>query len=244
MPRKPKRLLLASIHDVAPRFEPQVDRLMSEIEPFVGSRLAMLVVPNHWRTGQIRPGSPFASRLRGWADSGVEIFLHGYYHRDEQEHRGLDRLRARYLTAREGEFLGLSRAQAGKRIAEGRALIEDIIGQPVAGFIAPAWLYGPGARAALAESGLRVAEDHWRVWSPANGRILARGPVITWASRTRGRLVSSLAAAAILRRLAPQRALRIAVHPRDCGSPALLASIRRTLATAAASRTPARYLDL
>ncbi len=244
MPRKPKRLLLASIHDVAPRFEPQVDRLMSEIEPFVGSRLAMLVVPNHWRTGGIRPGSPFASRLRGWADSGVEIFLHGYYHRDEQEHRGLDRLRARFLTAREGEFLGLSRAQAGKRIADGRALIEDIIGQPVAGFIAPAWLYGPGAHAALAASGLRLAEDHWRVWSPANGRILARGPVITWASRTRGRLASSLAAAAILGRFAPQRVLRIAVHPRDCGSPALLASIRRTLARATASRTPARYLDL
>ncbi|HET8535443.1 MAG TPA: DUF2334 domain-containing protein, partial [Sphingomicrobium sp.] len=166
MPTEPKRLILASIHDVAPRFEPQVDRLMAELQPFVGTRLAMLVVPNHWRTGRIRAGSPFASRLRSWAGSGVEILLHGYYHRDEQEHRGLDRLRARFLTAREAEFLGLSSTEAIKRIADGRSLIEDIIGQPIAGFVAPAWLYGPGAREALAASGLPIAEDHWRVWSP------------------------------------------------------------------------------
>jgi predicted deacetylase len=241
---EPKRLLLASIHDVSPRFEPQVDRLTAELEPFVGTRFAMLVVPNHWRTGRIRAGSPFASRLRAWSEAGIEILLHGYYHRDDQEHRGLDRIRARFLTAREGEFLGLSRAEALKRIDDGRSLVEDIIGQPVAGFVAPAWLYGPGARQALAASGLRIAEDHWRVWSPASGRVLAKGPVITWASRSPARRASSLAAAAILGRLAPQRALRIAVHPGDCGSPALLASIRKTFASASASRLPVHYVDL
>jgi predicted deacetylase len=244
MPTEPKRLLLASIHDVAPRFEPQVDRLVAKLEPFVGTRLAMLVVPNHWRTGRIRPGSPFASRLRVWSDSGVEILLHGYYHRDDQEHRGVNRLRANFMTAREGEFLGLPKAQAAKRIADGRRLLEDIIGHPVAGFVAPAWLYGPGAHAALAESGLHVAEDHWRVWSPATGRVLAKGPVITWASRTPARLASSLAAAAMLCRFAPQNVLRIAVHPGDCGSPALLESIRKAFTAASANRSPARYLDL
>jgi predicted deacetylase len=244
MPTEPKRLLLASIHDVAPRFEPQVDRLVAKLEPFVGTRLAMLVVPNHWRTGRIRPGSPFASRLRAWSDSGVEILLHGYYHRDDQEHRGVNRLRANFMTAREGEFLGLPKAQAAKRIADGRRLLEDIIGHPVAGFVAPAWLYGPGAHAALAESGMQVAEDHWRVWSPATGRVLAKGPVITWASRTPARLASSLAAAAMLCRFAPQNVLRIAVHPGDCGSPALLESIRKAFTAASANRSPARYLDL
>jgi predicted deacetylase len=244
MPTEPKRLLLASIHDVAPRFEPQVDRLVAKLEPFVGTRLAMLVVPNHWRTGRIRPGSPFASRLRVWSDSGVEILLHGYYHRDDQEHRGVNRLRANFMTAREGEFLGLPKAQAAKRIADGRRLLEDIIGHPVAGFVAPAWLYGSGAHAALAESGMQVAEDHWRVWSPATGRVLAKGPVITWASRTPARLASSLAAAAMLCRFAPQNVLRIAVHPGDCGSPALLESIRKAFTAASANRSPARYLDL
>lgn len=244
MPNRPKRLLLASIHDVSPRFESQVDRLATRLEPFVGTRFAMLVVPNHWRSGQIRPGSPFASRLRAWSSQGIEMLLHGFYHRDEHEHRGFDRFRAKFMTAKEGEFLGLSRAEALQRIADGRALVEDIIGKPVTGFVAPAWLYGPGAYEALAESGVQIAEDHMRVWSPATGKVLARGPVITWASRTPMRLRSSLAAAALLGRLAPQRVLRIGVHPGDCGSPALLESIRKTLARASASRTAARYLDL
>jgi len=244
MPSVAKRILLASIHDVSPRFEQEVDRLAALLEPFVGTRFAMLVVPNHWGSCPIRSGSPFASRLRAWADGGVEMFLHGLYHRDHLRYHGLDRLRARFLTDHEGEFLGLSPQEAAVRISGGRALIEDITGRPVAGFVAPAWLYGPGAHEALAESGIPIAEDHWRVWSPADGRVLATGPVITWASRTKTRLASSLAAAAVLGRIAPQHALRIGVHPGDCKSPALLNSIRATLARGARSRRPAHYSEL
>ena len=239
-----QHLLLASIHDVSPRFESEVDRLLELLAPHVGERLAMLVVPNHWGDAPIRPGSPFAARLRRWAETGVEMFLHGYFHRDQSRHGGAaDRLRARFMTAGEGEFLGLSREDASARIAEGRALLEDVIGRPVDGFVAPAWLYGEGALAALADSGIPLAEDHWRVWSPPTGARLASGPVITWASRTRARLASSLLAAAALRR-APLDVLRIGVHPPDCRHPALVRSIDKTLAFAAKTRRAARYSDL
>ena len=73
----PERLLLASIHDVSPRFEREVDLLAAELEPFVGTCFAMLVVPNHWGSAPIERGPSFASRLRSWAESGDEIFLHG-----------------------------------------------------------------------------------------------------------------------------------------------------------------------
>jgi predicted deacetylase len=240
----PDRLLLTSIHDVSPRFESEVDRLLSLLAPHVGQRLAMLVVPNHWGDAPIVPGSPFASRLRRWADEGVEMFLHGFTHRDDSRHGdAAARVRARFMTAGEGEFLGLTKAEAASRIANGRSLIEDVIGRPVAGFIAPAWLYGPGAREALAEQRLALAEDHLRVWSPATGQQLAKGPVITWASRTRMRLASSLLAAAALRRL-PLHTLRIGVHPPDCRHPALVKSIDKTFRIAAAHRKAARYSDL
>ena len=72
-----QRLLLASIHDVSPRFEGEVDRLLDALAPHVGDKLAMLVVPNHWGDSPIVPGSPFAHRLRAWAESGIEMFLHG-----------------------------------------------------------------------------------------------------------------------------------------------------------------------
>jgi predicted deacetylase len=239
-----ERLLLASIHDVSPRFESEVDELLDLLAPHVGERVAMLVVPNHWGEAPIVPGSPFAHRLRCWANAGVEIFLHGYFHRDGLGHQAAaDRLRATFMTAGEGEFLGLSGTEAEARIIEGRMLLEDVIGRHIDGFVAPAWLYGDGARTALAKCKIPIAENHLRVWSPASGIQLARGPVITWASRTRARLLSSLLAARVLRH-APMQVLRIGVHPPDCRHPALIRSITRTFGTAARSRRVARYSDL
>jgi uncharacterized protein len=239
-----RRLLLASIHDISPRFEGEADGLLDVLGEHVGVRLAMLVVPNHWGTAPIIPGSPFATRLRAWADAGIEMLLHGFYHRDDRRHTGaVNRVRASFMTAKEGEFLALSRLEASQRISDGRALVESVIGRPIDGFVAPAWLYGEDALQALRDAEIPIAEDHFRVWSPASGIELSRGPVITWASRTRTRLASSLAAAAILRR-SPIDVLRIGVHPPDIHHPRLIRSIRKTLSIAAASRQPARYSDL
>jgi hypothetical protein len=67
--------------------------------------------------------------------------------------------------------------------------------------------------------------------------------VITWASRTRLRLLSSLAAAAALRH-APLEVLRIGVHPPDVRHHALVESIGTTLHAAKRTRVPGRYSDL
>lgn len=235
--------LLASIHDVSPRFEREVDQLLDRLAPHVGRRLAMLVVPDHWSSAPITPA--FARRLRGWAEEGIEMFVHGWTHRDDSAHAGAAAaLKARHMTAGEGEFLGLSHDEALARMRRGKTLVEDVTGRPAAGFIAPAWLYSDGARAALADAGFALAEDHARVWSPVDGRKVARGPVITWASRSRPRQLSSLAAAAALRvALRPARTVRIAVHPGDVRVPALLASIDRTFA-AFRGHAPAAYADL
>jgi predicted deacetylase len=244
MPDPNRRLLLASIHDISPRFESEIDQLIDLMDPYVGNRLAMLVVPNHWADAPIIPGSPFATRLRNWASAGIEIFLHGYFHRDDGGHAASsDRFRAQFLTAGEGEFLGLSRTQALTRIADGRALLEGVVGRAIDGFVAPAWLYGRGALDALRDAAIPIAEDHFHVWSPASGVKLASGPVITWASRTRLRLASSLVSAALLR-LAPLKVLRVGVHPPDVRHPALLKSIGETLQAATSRRQVVRYSDL
>lgn len=239
-----QRLLLASIHDVSPRFESEVDQLIDLLGPHAGDRLALLVVPNHWGDSPIVSGSRFAGRLRRWADRGFEIFLHGYFHRDTTRHSGFTRkARARWLTAGEGEFLGLSRRESSTRIRRGRRLLEDVTGRPIAGFVAPAWLYGEGALKALSDCSIAIAEDHWRVWSPATGAVYSRSPVITWASRTPMRLRSSLATAAALRR-APFPILRIGVHPPDCRSELLRRSIEQTFRIAISGRRAAAYSDL
>jgi predicted deacetylase len=238
--------LLVSIHDVSPRFECQIDQLVELLSGILGeARFAMLVVPNHWGTAPLAGASDFCRRLRYWADSGVEMFAHGWFHRDQSTHSGLASFKAGTMTAGEGEFLGLSFDLAAERMASSKALIENVIGREVAGFIAPAWLYGPGSRAALRLSGFSLAEDHMRVWRPATGEVLARGPVITWASRSRARQASSLAFSALARHaLHRLPTVRIAVHPGDTTAPALLDSIRRTVSVFAGRRPAGRYRDL
>jgi predicted deacetylase len=243
---RPARLLLASIHDVGPHFDREISLLAERFERLLGgTRFAMLVVPDHWGLAPLSAAPAFKRKLRGWAEAGIEMFVHGWFHRDQSQHAGLSAFKARHMTAGEGEFLGLSQAEAARRMADGRALIEDVIGNPAAGFVAPAWLYGDGARAALEQSGFALAEDHWRVWRPATGRILARGPVVTWASRSAWRRQSSLAVAALARAgLQHQAVVRVAAHPGDTAVPALMRSIERTLASFAGRRHVGRYADI
>lgn len=240
------RLLLTSIHDVGPRFEREVDALYDRLSESLGcSRIAMLVVPDHWGEAPLAQAPAFQAKLRRWASAGVDMFVHGWFHKDTSTHSGLAALKGAHMTAGEGEFLGLDLATARQRIADGRALIEDIIGRPAAGFVAPAWLYGAGAREALAGSGLPLAEDHFRVWVPATGKIVARGPVVTWATRSTPRLASSLAFASIAPTvLKPFRVARLAVHPGDAHSPAALRSIDRTFRALVCGRSAGSYSQL
>lgn len=243
----PSKRLIASIHDVSPRFEGAIDLLVERLRLRLGgARFALLVVPDYWDEAPLAAAPGFRSKLRRWADNGLEILLHGWNHRDDSRHAGrLAAFKARRMTAGEGEFLGLDRIEAMRRLERGRMLLEDSLGRPVHGFVAPAWLYGEGARHALADLGFRIAEDHLTVWNPATGDRLCRGPVITWASRSGTRAASSIAFAAAARTLLqPQRVVRIGLHPGDAGSPLLLDSIDRTLRAFRAGRTPALYADL
>lgn len=238
--------LLVSIHDVSPRFASEVQQLVELLSELLGaSTFAMLVVPDHWGEAPLAANPAFRRQLRVWSDAGIEMFAHGWFHRDGSRHAGWNRFRAETMTAGEGEFLGLDRCEARQRMIDGKELIQEIIGRSPAGFIAPAWLYGRGAREALRDSGFRLAEDHMRVWNPQNGKILARGPVITWASRSVPRQISSIAFAALARHaLQGLATVRIAVHPGDTRVPALIASIRRTVSTFASRRKAGRYGDL
>lgn len=241
-----EKRLLASIHDVGPQFEPQVEQLVELLGRRLGGmRFAMLVVPDHWGCAPLREDRAFQAKLRAWSDAGVEMFVHGWFHRDAVQHRGTVGFKARHMTAGEGEFLGLGEAGALRLMQDGRALIEDVIGRETAGFVAPAWLYGVGAKAALRHAGFALAEDHWKVWNPVSDEVLAIGPVITWASRSRVRAASSLAFAALARQVLPfTGTVRIAVHPGDVSKPALVASIDSTLRRFVRSHRPARYGEL
>jgi uncharacterized protein len=242
----PKRLL-ASIHDVTPYHADRLDRLVPLVERIVGpGRYALLVVPNFHRSGLLRDNLAFANRLRSWADAGCEIFLHGFSHLDESQHISrAAQIKAQRLTAGEGEFLGLDYDDATSRLQDGRSMLEDMIGRPVAGFIAPAWLYGSDSLKALADQGFTLAEDHFRVWDPQTDVVLARGPVITYASRSLPRLVSSILWSRIATiALTKAQTVRFAVHPNDVDSLGLMREIERALRALVKTHLPSAYADL
>jgi predicted deacetylase len=243
----PEKRLLASIHDVGPGAENAVLQLADLLEQRLGApRFAMLVVPEHWGRHPLSEDRAFQTRLRRWSDRGIEMFVHGWFHKDMARYTDpAARFKAKHLTAGEGEFLGLDEATALSRMRDGKALVEDIIGRESAGFIAPAWLYGEGARAALRQAGFALCEDHWRVWDATSDEVLARGPVVTWASRSAMRTASSLAFAAIARTaLTPLPTVRVAVHPGDVTKTSLLDSIDATVRGFARTHRPGRYADL
>lgn len=241
------RRLLASIHDVTPVHAARLDRLVPVVEAAVGpGRYALLVVPDFHRRGALTSDPQFGSRLRGWADAGCEIFLHGFTHVDESDHAGaVTRWKAARMTAGEGEFLGLTVRDAEARIAGGRDMIEQLIGRPIAGFIAPAWLYGDDSLTALAAQNIGMIEDHFRVWNPQSSQVFARGPVVTYASRSRARVASSILWSRLATTLlARAPTVRFAVHPHDVDSPDLMREIARALAAFARSHRPSAYADL
>jgi predicted deacetylase len=241
------RQLIVSVHDVTPYHRERLGRLEVFLEECgLTTDYSMLVVPDFCREWPLRQHPDFCAWVRRRADAGVEIILHGFYHCDEiRHHHLLARWKATAMTAREGEFLGLDREESARRIRAGRSLLEDITGHPVQSFIAPAWLYGRGTRDALHELGVLSAEDQLSVWMPAQRRTLSRTPVISYASRTRGRVASSLAwsrAATVL--LKPCRVARLALHPYDVDVPALMAEGGRALRSLREARTLISYADL
>jgi uncharacterized protein len=241
------RRLLASIHDVTPFHLERLDRLVPIVEQAVGvGHYALLVVPNFHRAGLLKDNIIFARRLRSWSDAGCEIFLHGFTHLDESKHVSrAAQLKAQKMTAGEGEFLGLSHSEATHKLIAGRAMLEDMIGAPLAGFIAPAWLYGSESLRAIADQGFALIEDHFRVWNPITGTILATGPVVTYASRSKTRLASSILWSRIATvALSKVQTVRFAVHPNDVDSPALIREITRALARFSISHRPSAYADL
>lgn len=241
------RRVLVSVHDVTPRhFERlrTIDRLLGKHG--LAGRYSALIVPNFWHEWPLADHPEFLRWLRRAMGEGVEPILHGYFHVDESEHRSAwDRLRGRTMTASEGEFLGLGKEAAHARIVAGQRLLHDHLGITPQTFIAPAWLYSQSTHEALAELGIAVAEDHLRVWSPATGATLTRGPVLSYASRSKARVAASwLWSRASTALLGAMPTLRLAIHPHDLDVPTLERELDRTLGVLLRERTPIHYAAL
>lgn len=227
------RRVLVTLHDVTPRHEAAVDRMLALLAGLGVPPVPLLVVPDFHGQWPLDQHPAFAERLRGWRAAGHELVLHGYWHRElpTDSLRGgmADSLRRGLLTGGEGEFLALDAAAAGARLDEGLAMWERSgLGPAPSGFIPPAWLHNAALDAELWKRGFQWTEDHAGL-RYADGAILPN-PVVSWASRDRIRRAGSRLVCPTLEwawRAKP--VVRIALHPHDLDWPALEASLTTVL---------------
>lgn len=239
--------ILVCLHDVSPRHAERVQRIDELLGTFgLRGRYSMLVVPDFWSEWPLDEHPEFVAWLRERADEGVEMILHGYTHKDETEHTSaIDRWKSTSMTAREGEFLGLSESEAERRLVAGRTMLEGLLDTEIRSFVAPAWLYSRGAHAALEKLGFTIAESHSKVWSPTTGRVMLRGPVLGYASRDAQRIASSMTWSRIATTaLRPAKVVRLAIHPHDFDVPMLEREIGRALTAFLSRRRPLLYHEL
>jgi predicted deacetylase len=211
-----------SIHDVSPAWEREIDVAL-EMTQAAGVRPALLVVPNFHGAAPLDEDRRYVERLHALADDGHEIYLHGYYHRAGMPdvappRRGLvERLRhgfaQKVVSASEAELSDVSRDEATMRLVNGERMLRDV-GLPIHGFVAPAWSMPRWVVPWLGAQGYRFTEDHLRIYDPVTGKSRT-SVVLNYASRTPGRLLSSVAWCRVAR---PGRRFfpaRIAIHPAD-----------------------------
>jgi predicted deacetylase len=210
-----------SIHDVSPAWTDEVEAAL-DLCASAGVRPALLVVPNFHRRAPLLDDAPFCARLRGLQAAGHEIYLHGFFHQSREQYTAGGagpRARLAWLFAQrvvsggEAEMSDVSAEEGRQRLEEGERVLRaaDL---RIDGYVAPAWSMPRWLLPLLGERGFRFTEDHLRVYDPANGRA-RRSVVLNWATRSPGRLLSTVAWCRIARRARVVVPTRIAIHPGD-----------------------------
>jgi predicted deacetylase len=208
-----------SIHDVSPAWSDEVDDALRLCHEY-GIRPALLAVPNFHGRAPLLERPDYCARLRALQAEGHEIFLHGFYHRSADRYDAATRsgriawtFAQRVASSGEAEMMDISADAGQARIDEGERVLREA-GLTIDGFVAPAWSMPPWLLPCLGDRGYRFTEDHLRIYDP-RARRSRPSLVLNWATRSPGRLLSTVA---FCRAARPARALfptRIAIHPGD-----------------------------
>jgi hypothetical protein len=236
-----ERTVCIVLHDAAPSTQSACARVLAAVREVAGDApVTILAVP---RYHDETPTAAFEAWLDERVERGDELALHGCTHRDDGTPAGwLDGLRRSHYTRGEGEFWSLSRAEALARIDVGLAWFAKN-GWPLSGFVAPAWLLGPGAREALIERPFEyTATLRQLVHLPA--QIAVTSQSVVYSSSSAWRRASSLGWNALVDLVARANPLlRLELHPRDADFAAVKRSWQAILARALGGRKPATVAE-
>lgn len=210
-----ERNLMLVLHDVAPETWADYKPFVEAVDAFGQIPISWLVVPDFHRRNPLDNHPDFQRMLDRRLGRGDELILHGCYHADDAPPPRTPRdWFMRRVFTHEGEFYALDRAESSRRLQQGVELFERNQ-WPLHGFVAPAWLLGPGARQALAATGLTYTSDPGHFYLlPEYTAIDAPG--LVWSARSAWRRgMSRLVSEKMLRQHRDAPVLRLGLHPVD-----------------------------
>ena len=234
--------VVVSLHDVTPANQETCAAVLRELAAIGLPHCSLLVVADHHGQGHFLEDQPFCDWLKEQARIGHEIVIHGYHHlRSRKTAEGIRTIFAtRVYTADEGEFYDLDRATATELVTRARTDFERI-GLKPDGFIAPAWLLGDEAAAALSDTGMEYTTRLASVTDLRSGQTY-QSQSLVWSTRSAWRRTVSLAWNAYLfQSLKANPLMRISIHPTDYPYGAVWRQIQHCVSRALLDRAPYTY---
>jgi predicted deacetylase len=226
--------LLVSLHDVSPL---TVDACADAVAMLgeIGVRAADLTVfaiPHHEGKTTIDAHPPTVAFLRGLADSGACLAMHGLTHRMiGRSFSPAGIVRAHIFARGQGEMYKCDAADTQRRLDEGAAVLRRAgLDEATRAFVPPAWQLSPAAREVVERAGFEFYEVFGGIVAGGrrNGNGLRGRRLIGWGSLNP---IEATATAiwATAQSLRPPADTRMAVHPADMRRPGQARAIRRVL---------------
>jgi len=238
--------LVVSIHDLSTVTRSVVTQMLADLAEAGVPVTSLLVIPDHHHKGSIEKDPDFAVWLRARVAEGHEAVLHGFYHlRPSKTGEGVvTKLITRSYTAGEGEFHDLTFDEASGLLRRGRDAMRACGIDPT-GFIAPAWLLGKEAEAAVEIEGFDYTTRIGSVIDFREKMNFASRSLVYSVRAPWRRGVSLLWNGALFRILQIRKTplLRIGLHPPDWEHPAIRKQILKYLRVAASERRVMTYRE-
>ena len=240
---------LICIHDVTPAYARETGVMLQHLEPLVGRRLSVGVVPNWHGMWPLTSHPEYCRLIQDGAD---ELLLHGYFHQRQRGHGAISA-----LTDRSDEMNGLDPEETRRSIDCGQRMFAKAFGMTARGFLAPGWQRGHvrlgrgrtqtrhyGRGSAGREAGLDYVLGFFSLQS-SSGREVSLA-TWSWDCGRWGWLGHIGHAIGQLSHSLDRGTPTLAIHPRDLGRdfwPKILRLTEALLENGYEPSTPARLLE-
>lgn len=225
----PPPTLLVSLHDVSPLTVEDCRRAIDLLAAAgVGAAaLTVFVIPHHEGVTTIDADAPTVAFLRGLADAGACLAMHGLTHRmPGRAFSPAGIIRAHVFARGQGELYKSDGADTQRRLDEGISLLRRAgLDEATRAFVPPAWQLSRAARAVVEQTGFEFYEMFGGI---VHRDGLRARRLIGWGSLN----PIEAAATALWANLQSRRPLadtRFAIHPADMRRPGQARAVRRTL---------------